>query len=448
MQSPADRLAATDPAARDAFLSTLTDDEAAALLRDWRGFLARPDQIAPDGEWDIWLALAGRGWGKTEAGAHWVLERVAAGARSIALIAETQKDLEEVMVPRIMAISPPDAMPVVRYRPVRIAWSNGAVALGYNGTEPNQLRGPQFDTAWVDELAKYRYARDTWDMLQFTMRDGRDPRVLVTTTPRPTELIKAIVAKREGRVVVTRGRTLDNYANLPERFIKKIMDRYEGTRLGRQELDAEILEDMPGALWRRTVIEDQRIPRGDEPVFDRIVIAVDPAVSNEESSDETGIIVAATARDDHGNPHGYVLEDASGRYSPDEWSRQVAALNARYDADCIVAEKNQGGDMVAHVIRSALPNAKLHLVSASRGKVTRAEPASALYEQGRVSHVGRFDALEDQMCSFTSDFDRRAQGYSPDRVDALVWALTELFPRIVRAPKQRRPTRAPKQRFF
>lgn len=216
-----------------AILASLTDAQAEELLWDWLAW-ARPNQVAPDGDWQTWIALAGRGFGKTEAGAQWVRQRVMAGARSIALVAETQKDLEEVMVARLLAIHPPSEMPSVRYRPVRVIWPNGAMALGYNGTEPDQLRGPEFDTAWVDELAKYRLARETWDMLQFTMRSGTDPRAFVTTTPRPIPVLREILA--DPTTVVTRGSTFDNAANLPLKFLDRLKAKYEGTRLGRQEL--------------------------------------------------------------------------------------------------------------------------------------------------------------------------------------------------------------------
>lgn len=420
LQSVAERLASLTPDDRAAALAQLTDAEAEALLTDWRGFLARPDQIAPEGDWDVWLCLAGRGWGKTETGAQWVKEQVEAGARSIALIAETQKDLEEVMVARLQKICPDIS---VRFKPVRVTWPNGAQALGYNGTEPNQLRGPEFDTAWIDELAKYRYARETWDMLQFGMRRGDHPRSLVTTTPRATEIIKAIVAGKEGKVHVTKGSTLDNKSNLAPSFLRKVYDRYSGTRLGRQELSAEILSDLPGALWSQGVIDSYRVDvPGD---LQRTVIALDPAVTNTDESDQHGIIAAGAADDQT----GYVLEDASISGSPHEWARKAIELYHRHSADAIVAEVNNGGDMVAHTIKAIAPNVHVIEVRASRGKHVRAEPVAALYAQGRIRHVGQFPELENQMTQFTNE------GYqgdgSPDRADALVWALTELFPDMV-----------------
>lgn len=362
--------------------------------------------------------LAGRGFGKTEAGAQWVKERVAAGARNIAIIAETQKDLEEVMVSRLVAIHPAKEAPKVRFKPVRIVWPNGAMALGYNGTEPDQLRGPEFDTAWVDELAKYRYARETWDMLQFTMRRGRDPRVLVTTTPRPIPVIKEIMA--DASTEVTRGSTFDNAENLPAAFIEGIRAKYEGTRLGRQELNAEILDDVPGALWTREMIDKAMVKVAPDLV--RVVVAVDPSgTRGDDAGDSIGIVAAGKGAD--GN--AYVLADRTCKLSPDGWGRRAVSTYHELSADRIVAERNFGGAMVEHVIRTVDPKVSYREVVASRGKIARAEPVAALYEQGKVKHVGGFPDMEDQMCAMTPD------GFvgegSPDRADALVWAITELM---------------------
>ncbi|HQT62556.1 terminase large subunit domain-containing protein [Acidiphilium sp.] len=411
---------------RAELLAGLTDAEAANLEYDW-SFWARTDQIAPLGQWATWIALAGRGWGKTEAGAQWIRQRVKDGAKSIALIAETQKDLEEVMVERLVSCHPPDEAPVVRFKPVRLRWPNGAVALGYNGTEPNQLRGPQFDTAWVDELAKYRYAAEAWDMLQFTMRRGNDPRVFVTTTPRPIKTIRDILNDPTTRI--TRGSTFDNATNLPAQFLDRLRAKYEGTRLGRQELNAEILDDVPGALWQRNNI----LFAPTKPDMRRVVVAIDPATTSGEDSDETGIVVAAKGVDGR----GYVLADLTCRESPNEWARIAVQAFHDYKADRIVAETNQGGEMVEATIRTVASRVPFTGIHAKRGKVLRAEPVAALYEQQRVSHVGSFYALEDQMCAFTPDFDPKSAGYSPDRVDALVYALTELL-----VEQENRPTRS------
>lgn len=426
LQSVAEQIANLPPAQRDEALGLLSDAEAQALLYDWRGFLARPDQVAPEGDWDIWLCLAGRGWGKTRTGAEWVREQVKNGARRIALVAETQKDLEEVLIngdSGILAVCPPDERPQVKYKPVRLTFPNGAIALGYNATEPNQLRGPQFDAALCDELAKWRYARDTWDMLQFGLRLGDHPRVCVTTTPRAIELVKAIVAGQEGKVHITRGSTMDNRANLARRFIERIEARYAGTRLGRQEINAEILSDLPGAIWTQATIDTYRVG---EPVgLGRTVVAVDPAVTNTDESDEHGIVVAGLGADQQ----GFLLEDSSQQGSPLDWAKTAVALYHKYSADGIVVEVNQGGDMVAHTIRGVAPNANIIEVRASKGKHVRAEPIAALYEQGRIRHVGQFAELENQMTQFTNE-GYQGEG-SPDRVDALVWAFSELFPDMV-----------------
>ena len=411
-------LASLPEADRTAILAELTDNDLKQLEWDWR-FWARKNQIAPDGVWRTWLALAGRGFGKTEAGAQWVRERVKAGARSIALVAETQKDLEEVMVARLVKISPPDEAPTVRYKPVRLVWPCGAIALGYNGTEPNQLRGPEFDTAWVDELAKYRYARETWDMLQFTMRAGNDPRVFVTTTPRPIPVLREII--KDPETVVTRGSTFDNAANLPKSFLDGLEKRYKGTRLGRQELNAEMLDDLPGALWTRAMFDDHRTDK--RPQMQRIVVAVDPSgtAGASDGGDSIGIVVAGIGVDGR----GHVLADRTCKLSPDGWARQAVNAYHEFKADRIVAERNFGGAMVEAVIRTADRLVSYKEVTASRGKVTRAEPIAALYEQGRVSHASGLEELEDQMCQIGPS------GYigegSPDRADALVWALTELM---------------------
>jgi len=414
---------------RQAQIDTLPVEVRAALRWHWP-FWARPNQLAPDGDWRTWLILAGRGFGKTEAGAQWIRQRVESGARSIALVAETQKDLEEVMVARILRISPPDMMPKVRYKPVRIVWPNGAEALGYNGTEPDQLRGPEFDTAWVDELAKYRYARELWDMLQFTMRSGDDPRVLATTTPRPIPVLREIMANPS--TIITRGSTMDNKDNLAEAFIDAVVSKYAGTRLGRQELDGEILDDVPGALWTRAMLE--RAVYDDPPEMSRVVVAVDPSGTDGESDDgdEVGIVVVGRGIDGR----GYVLEDLTCKLSPDGWARRACEAYHRWGADRLVAERNFGGAMVKSVIRTADKSVAFKEVTASRGKTARAEPVSALYEQGRVSHVRGLTELEDQMTLMTM------AGYagegSPDRVDAAVWGVTEVMlshmaPKIDRA---------------
>lgn len=702
-QSVAEKLASLPKEDRERIIAQLTPAEQESLLYDWRGFLARPDQIAPDGDWDIWLVLSGRGWGKTRTGAEWVREMVDSGkAKRIALIAETAADGRDVIVEGqsgILACYPEQDRPTYEPSKRRITWKNGAIATVFNATEPDQLRGPQFDAALCDELCliagtlietefgqktietvqagdrvwtrkglrrvakawkttdqaevwklisangktitgtanhpvwtddngfvplrliqngamlcawkskrlngaantgiytgiisviekancfigkniktltgsfqdrmmstikmvtrqtmilqtwshlvaastygstgraafnfgpqnndgktqlitfgvngrqkqstvrsaigssnrsgcerniageiagrkrieeliptttkdivasverlpervavynlevegdheyfangilthncKWRYARDTWDQLQFGLRLGDHPRVLITTTPRPIELIKGIIGGNEGKVYVTRGNTMDNRSNLAEKFLEKIVARYDGTRLGRQELRGEILGDIPNALWTYAQIESARVREQPEEL-DRIIVAVDPAISNTESSDEHGIIVAGY---EQGSNEAYVLEDASMTGTPMQWARRAIAVYDEYEADGIVIEVNQGGDMVAQTLRSVRNTVKIIEVRASRGKHIRAEPIASLYEQGRVRHVGAFPELETQMTQMTT-FGFEGEG-SPDRLDALVWALSNLFPAMVRPKKERSASPVP-----
>lgn len=419
-------------------MAKLSIETQAALLHDW-SFWARPNQLAPDGDWRVWLALAGRGFGKTEAGAQWIRQRVKNGARSIALVAETQKDLEEVMVARLLKISPPTETPKVRYKPVRIIWPNGAEALGYNGTEPDQLRGPEFDTAWVDELAKYRYARETWDMLQFTMRAGTDPRIFVTTTPRPIPVLREIMAS--DHTVITRGTTLDNASNLAPSFLDEVTKKYAGTRLGRQELNAEVLDDAPGALWTRAILDATRKRDDDLPDMARIVVAIDPSgTDGNDEGDEVGIVVVGRGIDGR----GYVLADYTCKLSPEGWARRALDAYYRYEADRIVAERNFGGAMVAAVIRSADGKASYKEVTASRGKVVRAEPVSALWEQGRMSIVGSLPEMEDEMCMTTNT--GFIGEHSPNRLDAMVWATSEVMLGFQASPQHTGPIAVPSTR--
>jgi phage terminase large subunit-like protein len=396
----------------------LSNEEA----RDLEHELSWPAQTPPSGDWRVWLLLAGRGFGKTRAGAEFVRAQVESGLRRhVALVAPTALDARNVMVEGesgLLNIGLASQRPIYEPSKHRLTWSNGAIATTYSADEPDRLRGPQHDLAWCDELAAWRYPA-AWDMLLFGLRLGADPRAIVTTTPRPTKLIRTLLG--DPKVAVTRGATAENSANLAPAFLDQIVRRYQGTRLGRQELDGEILDDMPGSLWQRDIIEATRTSA--LPKLVRIVIAIDPAVSTSEDADETGIIAAG--RDANG--HGYVLADASGRYAPAEWARIAITAYGVHLADRIVAEINNGGDMVEATLRTVDPNVPFSAVRAARGKVARAEPVAALYEQGRIHHLGAFPQLEDQMCSFTSDFDRTTSGYSPDRVDALVWAFTELL---------------------
>lgn len=330
-------------------------------------------------------------------------------------MAPTAADARDVMVEGesgILAVSPPWNRPVYEPSKRRVVWPNGAMATLYSAEEPERLRGPQHDVAWADELAAWKYP-EAWDQLQFGLRLGPDPRVVVTTTPKPIRVLKAILA--HPATALTRGSTYENAANLPPAFLEKIIARYEGTRLGRQELFAEILEDVPGALWKREQLENLRAVRVPELV--RVVVGVDPAAGASELGSETGIVVAGLGADGR----GYVLEDASLAASPDAWARAAVAAYHKYGADRLVAEVNQGGDMVRHTVYTVDRKVAFKPVRASRGKQIRAEPVAALYEQGRVHHVGQLGALEDQMCTWVPG------EKSPDRLDALVWALTELM---------------------
>ena len=403
---------------RDQTIRGLSHKDALAtalyLEDDWYREKARGSQIPPPSDWRVWLLLAGRGFGKTRAGAEFVRAQIEAGlARRIALVAATALDARNVMVEGesgILNIGLASQQPIYEPSKHRLTWRNGAIATTYSADEPDRLRGPQHDFAWCDELAAWRYPA-AWDMLMFGLRLGADPRIVVTTTPRPIKLLRELLA--DPKVVTTRGRTIENQENLAPAFLDQIVRRYKGTRLGRQELEAEMLDDMPGALWQRGMIEATRTSA--HPELSRVVVAIDPAVSASESADETGIIVAG--RDAKG--HGYVLADASGRYAPAEWARAAIAAYGAHQADRIVAEINNGGDMVEATLRMIDPNVPFSAVRATHGKVARAEPVAALYEQGRIHHIGAFAQLEDQMW--------KAASYSPDRVDALVWALTELL---------------------
>lgn len=431
---------------REVMLMSLSREEAKALAWDWK-FWARPAQLEPEGDWwTTWLILAGRGFGKTRTGSEWVRSKVCGrtplsggAAGRVALVAETAADARDVMVQGpagILASSPPDFRPRYIKSDRKLVWPNGAIALTFSAEDPEQLRGPEHDLAWSDETAKWRYAQETWDMLQFGLRLGIRPRQLVTTTPRPIPLVRKLLddANKPGGVAVTQGRTFDNAANLASSFIRQMRQKYEGTRLGRQELYAEILDDVQGALWTRHMLERRTSDNpkaagmGPEeaarlPIMRRIVVGVDPSGTRgeEDSNDDVGIVVAGEGVDGV----YYLLEDATSQGGPAEWAAAVVAAFKRNQADMIVGEENFGGALVEYAIRTVNRNVAYKTVRASRGKVVRAEPIAMLYEQGRVRHVGQFPELEDQMCSMSrSGYEGRG---SPDRVDAAVWALTELL---------------------
>ena len=413
---------------RRVLLEGLTHAERTRLASYWR-FWARPEQLPPNGDWHTWLICAGRGFGKTRAGAEWVRSIAAVDpAARIALVGASLAEVRSVMIEGesgILAVSPDPGAPTWEPSLRRLRWSSGAEAYCYSAAEPESLRGPQHSHAWCDEIAKWDNAAEratsAWDNLQMGLRLGETPRALATTTPRAGPLVRRLLEECEaGSVIVTRGTTWDNAGNLPARFVNRMRRQFGRTTLGRQELEGELLRDIEGALWTRAMLEACRDAKpAAEPV--RVVVGVDPPAS--ATGDACGIVVCGI--DEEGRTA--VLADASvERASPEKWARAVARAAERWSADRVVAEANQGGAMVESVLRAADVSLPVKLVHASRGKVARAEPVAALYEAGRVRHAGLFAKLEDQLCGLTIGGGYEGPGRSPDRADALVWALTEL----------------------
>lgn len=411
-------------------------------MHDWQ-IWARDEQLPPaktiGGKlWTSWLILGGRGAGKTRAGAEWV-RAIALGKAPfaneqqarIALVGETLSDVRSVMVEGVsglLSIHPDHERPLYEPSKRQLVWPNGSLAQLFSAEDPASLRGPQFSAAWCDELAKWRRGEEAFDMLQFALRLGSRPRQVVTTTPRPVPILKRLLADAD--TVVTRMRTDANAANLAPSFLSAIVARYEGTRLGRQELGGEILEDREDALWLRCGLDRHRV--FEMPDLYRIVVAVDPPVTSGKRADACGIVAAGFGADGR----GYVLGDHTVReLRPLDWARAAVRAFHLYEADRLVAEVNQGGELVAAVIAQVDDQIPIKMVRANRGKWLRAEPIAALYEQGRVSHVGVLSDLEDQMCDF--GVDGLSGGRSPDRVDALVWALGELFAGHADGPRVR-----------
>ncbi len=455
---------------RNGFFSLLSPREQQDFLYRWT-FWARPEQISPAGDWSIWLIMAGRGFGKTRAGAEWVRSIAESdGSARFALVGANYAETRTVMVEGesgLLSIAPPDQRPVWEPSLKRLTWANGAQAHLYSAAEPEGLRGPQHSHSWCDEIAKWMnnagQAEAAWDNLKMGLRLGYRPQMVATTTPRPVPLVRALAS---AEVAITTGRTQDNALHLPDAFLTAMVADYRGTRLGRQELDGELIEEVEGALWTRGMIEGcrvdvirhaelvsasrasglanpdghkgafrrsgSRIKSGMTDVMARIVIGVDPPAS--ATGDACGIIVAGLGADGK----AYVLADCSiEKASPETWARKVAGAADRYDADRVIAEANQGGEMVKSVLRAADISLPVKLVHASRGKVARAEPVAALYENGRVHHVGAFERLEDEMCGLLIGGGYEGPGRSPDRADALVWALTELMLGKRREPRVR-----------
>jgi len=418
---------ATD-AERFAVIGDLTDEQFTAFARDWRSW-ARPEQLTPSGDWFYWLYLAGRGAGKTRTGAETIREWVKRGHKRVGLIAPTAADARDVMVEGESGLLATCYATDTTYNGVhlgkplyepskrRVTWENGAQATLYSADEPERLRGPQHEKLWADELCAWRRP-ETWDLALFGLRLGTKPQIFVSTTPKPQKLIIDLV--KDKRAHITRGSTYANKANLAPDFLRIITEKYENTRLGQQELLGVILEEAEGALWSRSTLDAHRlntIPAG--LWFKKIVVAVDPATTSNAESDDTGIVVCGLGSDNR----GYVLADKTGKYTPGRWANIVNDTFQLWQADEVVAEGNQGGDMVKHTIHSVNDTLPVKIVHASRGKRARAEPVAALWEQGRCSMVGAHGSLEDQLCNW----EPLSGADSPDRLDAMVWGITDLM---------------------
>jgi len=416
-------LALRSAAERDTVLARCSEGQIEALRHLW-SFWVQDGQRPPAGNWRIWLMMAGRGFGKTRAGAEWVRD-IAERDRSarIALVGATLDEARAVMVEGesgLLAIAPPYALPKWEASLRRLTWRTGAEARLFSAGEPESLRGPQHSHAWCDEIGKWPSGTAAWDNLALGLRLGERPRIVATTTPRPVALLRRLLERED--VAVTGGRTADNRAHLAADFLASVTADYAGTRLGRQELDGELIEEIEGALWPRALIERCRVR--DVPDWARVVIGVDPPAGAGAGSDACGIVVAALGRDGI----GYVIADASVQgLAPEGWAAAVVAAARAHGADRVIAEANNGGAMVESVLRAGDAGLPVRLVHAARGKAARAEPVSVLYERGQVRHAGAFPALEDEMAGFTLDGGYHGPGRSPDRADALVWALTALL---------------------
>lgn len=434
--SMAERFAAMPPRQRAAEVARMSEEEVAGLEWDWK-FWARPKQLPPAGDWLVWLIRAGRGFGKTRTGSGWSHNRAMDRPRWIALIAKNPADARDYMVEGpagFLRTSHPDERPHYEPSKRRLTWKNGTWATIYSDEEPDQLRGFSGDTAWIDEFGKFAHPRECWENLQFGMREVSEdqPRILITTTPRPIAVLREI-EKQSGTITVT-GTSYENRSNLDPKWYERTIAPYEGTRIGRQEIRAEYLDDVAGALWTRELVE-RACRNVVVPDLVRIVVAVDPpgkksgpkkgaedesapTADEDNSSALAGIVAAGIGVDGV----CYILEDASGRYTPAEWANRAIACYDYWKADRIIGEGNYGGEMVRHTIQS-VRQIPVGLVHASRGKQARAEPVSSMYGLGRVKHVKRFPELEDQMCLW----EPLTGQSSPDRLDAMVWAVTELM---------------------
>lgn len=421
-------------------LSRLDPKKAEELRYNWK-FWARPEQISPEGDWNTWLILAGRGFGKSRAGTEWVREMVKQGHKRIALVTATNSDIERVAITGESGFLNScwkgdktykgEVMGLPNWSPTKrtLTWENGAQVQAFSAEEPERLRGPQFSAAYLDELCAWSKDRQTYEQLQFTLRLGKHPQICIATTPKPTKLIRGII--KNPKTVVTYGSTFDNSANLASSYLQAVKEQFEGTRLGRQELYAEILDESAGALWTRDMLAACEIEEEDNIEFAktlaRVVVAVDPAVSSNADSDMTGIVVAGVDI----NGICYVLEDATDRLTPEGWASKAIDLYHKYGADRIVYERNQGGDMVRYTFKTVDETVPLKAVHASRGKYARAEPVASLYERGRVKHLRGLDELETQLVTW----EPLGSIGSPDRLDAMVWAITELALKGIAKPE-------------
>lgn len=405
---------------REEALAALNPLQTQQLAYHWEAW-ARPAQLAPDGEWTFWLVLAGRGFGKTRTCAEQVRAWIKEGRRYVNLIGATAADARDVMVEGesgILAVCPGWERPEYKPSQRKLVWPTGAESLIFSADEPDRLRGPQHDALYCDEIAAWRYA-EAWDQAKMGLRLGSNPRAVIATTPRPTQLIRDLLA--DPATVVSRGKTGDNQDNLAPAFLDTVLRRYAGTRLGRQEIDGEVLDDNPGALFKREDIDKGRVLRA--PDLQRIVVAIDPAATSSEGADDTGIVGAGVATID-GVQHGYILHDLTCHETPMGWAKRSVAAYHELKADRIIGEANNGGDMIEDLIRTVDASVSYRKVTATRGKQVRAEPIASLYEQGRIHHVGSLPKLEDEMCEW-DPLDATAR--SPNRLDAMVWALTELM---------------------
>lgn len=425
----------------EAALREMTPLQQEEILYNWK-LWARTNQLLPEGDWKLWLALAGRGFGKTRAGAETVREWVKQGVKRIGCIAPTKGAVRTIMVEGesgLMNIcwkgdktykGKPMGYPVWSPTNNSVTWENGAMAQFYSAEDPERLRGPQFEKAWCDELCAWTRMQETWDMLQFCMRLGRNPQTFISTTPKPSKLLRSLVETKNiesGKVVITKGSSYENKDNID----LDALAAYEGTRLGRQELYAEILDEAAGALWSNKILSEAFDPSIEDTVefaktLVRVIVSIDPAITANAESDMTGIIVAGIDV----NGTGYILEDHTGTYTPEAWAAKAISLYHKFSADRIVAERNQGGEMVRSTLKAHDETVPITLVHASRGKYARAEPVSALYEQGKVKHAKDLDELERQMTSW----EPLGSIGSPDRLDAMVWAITNLMLKNVQKP--------------